>query len=562
MTRQIIRAGLAVSMAFILQGPSASEGGSTGGAASVADFGGRRSNVFGSKAKFGEYRDMRDGFLFNEFRLRTEGEEEPFFLDLRARNAARADESYKAQAGRYGSFKVGAAFDRTPHNYSEGKLILSGAGTGNLAISNQIQTNLEALEQTSCERYNAFNPGDGGCPAGAAAGAKVPNPTTDATGEDAAQQAIIRNLQSIADPTAFRVERERGSLSLDLNLNPEAKGWLKVNDERRTGARQIGAGTYERWFQGAAGLTHTSDKFFTSGMELAEPINYQTTAISAGAGVYKKAWSADFDYTFTDFHDRNTALIWANPFRATDAAATNMSTSTANNAFNRGRFAHGQLSLPPSAKSHDMTASGSVELPFNSRLTGSLGFGLVNQQDLLLPYTLNTGIAGVGGAPANVTTNAALPTSRFKGEVRTLTQSYVLSSKPTDRLSAKLKVRYYDYANRSDQILFPGYAAFGESYWRTTKNDVAGAKVINDVVSYNRQTTELGADYELAQPLTLSLDAFSDKWAYKNMRVDKTKEVGAGAGFAYHMGHSARLHGDYKFARRTVTGYLRGGQVI
>ena len=68
MTRQIIRAALTVSMALILPGPSAA---AEGGSVSVADFGGRRSNISGSKAKFGEYRDVRDGFLFNEFRFRT-----------------------------------------------------------------------------------------------------------------------------------------------------------------------------------------------------------------------------------------------------------------------------------------------------------------------------------------------------------------------------------------------------------------------------------------------------------------------------------------------------------
>ncbi len=544
--RGLIQEGLAACLAVLLaavQAASAAESGPGPLLCLETDMGGREASVSGSQEKFEEYRDMRDGFLVNLLRLKAEGRESAAYLDLEAKNAARGDEAYRIGGGRYGKFRVSASFDRIPHNFGRGTLLLSGAGTGNLGISNAVQAALEAAEQTRAER-----------------GA---NPLIDANGEDSLQQGILRDLFTNTDPTTFKLDRERGSLSMDLNLTPEVKTWVKVTDERRKGLRQIGWGTYERYAQGGAPLTHTTDLFFVSGMQLAEPLDDRTTSVNAGAGLYKKAWSADLEYTFSEFKNQESSLVWRNPFRNTNATATAAAGAATSNAFNRGRFAQGQMSLPPSSRSHEIAASGSAQLPWRGRLAGALSLGWVNQNAPLLPYTMNSAIGGVGGAPLDVTGFGSLPAPRFRGEVRTLTQSYVLTARPVDRLGAKLTYRYYDYDNRSDRLVFPGYAAWGESFWRTVKNDTAGngsAPVVNESASYTRHSAELGADYAAAQPVTLNAGTFWDHWRYRDARVERTHEVGGTAGFAWRVGQIARAHGGYRFARRIVAGYRRGNQ--
>lgn len=536
---RIIRAGLSLSLAFLPVAASAQTDAAATQAVITGDFdiGGRATSVSGSKDKFGEYRDLRNGFMLNDMRLRLENESKPYYLDLKIQNATRDDESYGVKSGVYGKWTFAASFDRTPHNFNTGTLILNGAGTGKLGIANAVQTSLQASEQTRAERGGVA--------------------LTDTTGEDAQQQAIIRNLLSITDPTSFGLERERSSVNMGYNVAPDVKTWVKVSQERRDGARQIGVGTYERYAQGATGLTHTEDQFVPSGIELAEPINYRTTTFNAGGGIYKKGWLVDAEYTLTDFDNGFRSFAWSNPFRTTDSGAKANDGVTNNNAYDRGRFVNGQMSLAPSSQSHDVSVSGSVELPMRSRFTGNVSYGMTNQNELLVPYTLNSGIAGINGAPANVTDAAALPVSRFNGEIRTLTQSFALTTKPTDKLGASLRYRYYDYSNHSDKILFPGYAAFGESFWRTTKND-QGAAVRNDAPSYVRQTAKLAADYEVLHPLTLEADLLWDRYNHKEQRIDSTDEVGAGAGFVYKPVEMARLHGAYHYAHRAVKNYKRG----
>lgn len=547
-----IRAGLAVLLAFAVPGAQAASSLELAGSKAICsglfDTGAQYVEVDGSNEKFTEYRDARSGLQVDHVGVSVQGAEKPYFFDFEARNVvsglqtpASRDASYKVSAGRYGKYKFRVELDRTPHNFGRGRLLLNGAGTGNLGIADSVQAVLQANEQTRQERGTLALP--------------------DTTGEDAIQQRLVRGLVDSSDYTSFRLDREKGSLSGEFDLGGDAKTWVKFSEENRKGFRQMGSGTYERYAQGAAGITHTEDQFVAEGFEIAEPIDYKTQVMNAGVGVYKKGWSADLEYTFTEFTQKLRSLVWDNPFRSTDATAVN-NLGVPNNANERGRYNRGQLGLPPTSQSHEVAASGSVELPLQSRLTGAVGLALTEQSNMLLPYTLNTAISGVGGAPVNVADPSALPVQRFTGAVRNFTGSLVLNSRPIERLKTALKYRYYNYDNRTDRVIFPGFAAYGESYWRTTKNatTTTNAAVANEVASWNRNTVELSADFEVAEPLTVDVNVFADRWDYKDVRVEETNEYGAGVGFGYHLGHVAKIHGGAKIARRAVDGYRIGNR--
>lgn len=515
-----------------------------GGKATVSgevNVGVQQKVVDGSSSKFEEHRDVQNGVLLNDLRIKVDGKNAPYYIDLKVKNPVQENEFYNLQGGVHGKFKVGVFYDSIPHNFNTGTLILSGAGSDRLTIADTIQGDLEALEQTRGER--------GG------------NPNTDTTGEDAAQQAIVRDLLANTNKTTFKLKREKTGFSLDYNVTPDIKTWAKVTNEKRTGARVITAGTYERYNQGPNGIGHTADLFFTAGMELAEPIDYRTTVLNVGAGVYKKNWLADAEYTFTNFDNGNQSLVWDNPFRITDASATNNTDVNTANGFNRGRFETGQIALTPSSQSHDFSVSGSVDLPLHSRFAANLGYGWITQDEAFVPYTLNSALAGVGGGPADITSTSALPQRDLDGEVRTINQSYVLTSKPLDSLALAAKYRYYDYDNKSDAIHFDGFAAFGESYWRTVKNAPSvdpGAVVENEPLSFTRQNAEVSVDYHVAKPLTVFAEGFWEDWDRKELRIDGTTELGIGGGFIYKPVKFASVKGSYKFSHRAVDGYKRG----
>jgi MtrB/PioB family decaheme-associated outer membrane protein len=524
------------------------EAGGPAGAGFV-EAGVRGKSVDGSEEKFQEYRDIKNGVFVDEASIRLGQGDSRDYLNVVIKNPARRDGFYGLSGGTHGIYKLDLFYDSIPHNFGTGVLPFAGAGTERLTIPDSVQSALQGVEQTRAERGT--------------------NPLVDTTGEDALAQSIVNGLYGQSDRFAFRLKREKAGVSLELNLTQDVKTWVKVANERRSGTRVISAGTYERFAQGS-GLAHTADLFLVSGADLAEPIDFNTTTVTLGAGIHKKGWLADFEYGFTDFNNGSTALIWDNPFRITDATATNATGASAaagDNGFERGRFARGQLSLSPDSRAHDFTVSGAVDLPHRGRFAGSVSYGWITQNSPFLPYTQNSALNGLSfaGAPAalgiDVTNPASLPQGDLNGKVKTLAQSYSLTLKPAAPLKAVLKYRYYDYKNESDEIRFPGYAAFGESYWRLFKNDVTGpndAPVVNEPLSYTRQNADLSLDFHASKPLTLLFEAGWEGWKRENLRIDSTTEYGAGAGFLYKPVKNAGLKAGYRYAKRTVDGYKTG----
>ncbi|MBI5624668.1 MAG: MtrB/PioB family decaheme-associated outer membrane protein [Elusimicrobia bacterium] len=495
-----------------------------------------------SVEKFNEYRDVQTGFFLDDFRFSADGTDSPYYVGFRARHALRADETYKLGFGRHGQYGVRFSYDSLPHNFAQGKLLYSGVGTGDLVIADQLQADLQALEQTENDRDAAAN--------------KV-NPLVDVTGEDALTKGIVDGLYSTRDFTVLKLKREKASLAFDYDVANDVKTWMKVSHEKRDGARTINAGSYERWDQGAAGLTHLKDLFTISGAELAEPVDYRTIVFAVGAGVYKKAWLADAEYSFTDFNNDYSALRWDNALRSTDEIGRTAAAggATLGNNYNRGRFVRGQLGLPPDSQSHQVNFNGSVELPLHSRFAASLGYGLIEQNQAFNPFSLNTAISPRAGL--DVTNPAALPESGLHGAVTTLTQSYVLSSKPIESLSLAAKYRFYKYKNDTRRISLPGYAAWGESDWRTVRSD-AGTAVQNDTLGFTKHTVDFSADYKVAKPLTVGVETGVEYWDRDEVRVDKTKEFSVGGSFIYRPADFASFKAAYKFAKRTDTGYIEG----
>lgn len=509
------------------------------------DVGVQATELDGSREKFLEYRDVESGFLLNDFRLKVEKKDSPYFLDIKIKDALQDDEYYDLNVGRYGQYRLNVEFNAIPHNYSSGKFLWGGFGSDRLRIADIVQQSLEEQEVLASERPKSN-------------GKAVPTgPAADA--QDQPTRAIVTNLYTAADDISFGLKREKISASFEYNLTKDVKSWIRASKESRDGARRIGAGQYERFDQLSGGV-HSSDLFLASGAELAEPLEYRTVSVSAGAGIYRKSWLADLEYTSTTFRNENDVLLWENPF---EASAGRPSTPGKE----RGRFDIGQLVLPPDSQSHDVDLSGSLTLPMHSRLVGNVGYGIITQNEDFEPYTRN---AGVNNSPsgaeeadpqtvgvADVTNVASLPTSDLDGKVTNISASVSFTTRPVEPVSVTTKYRFYDYDNDSKSILFPGYAGYGESAFRIFKND-KDAPVVNEPLGYTRQDADLSVDYRLAAPVTLSFEGGWEGWSFDNLRLDSMDDLSGGVGFNYRPSRTASFKTAYKYSDRSIDGYLQG----
>ena len=524
----------------------------------------QQTSVNGETAKFEEYRDVEEGIVLNDLRIKVDGVATPYYLDIRIKNPVQDDEFYGVKGGRHGKYNFGLFYDAVPHNFSHGRFLLNHLGGGRFAIGDVVQEQLQLNEVLRSERLT-YDPVTG-APLGVpslAGGAFINPADAQNMALDAGMVGIVNDLYGSANTVKFGLKREKTGFDFDLVPYKDVKVWTKVSNEKRTGNRRINQGTYERYNNGvttpADPLGHIADYFLVAGIELPETIDYRTTTFKVGSGIYKKQWLADLEYSFTDFENEVHSLVWDNPFR-TDSASATTAGGGVGNPFNRGRSALGQITLAPDSHSHDFAVSGSVELPMHSRFTGTVSYGWVTQDDAFDPYTLNSAIiaSNVAGTPSAA--GLALPQRDLDGKVATLFQSYQLTSKPIEPLAVTARYRYYDYDNKSDHILFPGYSAFGDSFWRTVKNDVPGpdAPVRNETLSYTRHNAELGLDYHVMKPLTLILEGFWENWDRDELRIEETNELGVSGGFVYKPTRTARLKGTYRYAHRTVDGYIPG----
>lgn len=499
--------------------------------------GARVADVSGSREKFEEFGDVSDGFVLGTLRLRSPGPSADDFVEVDVESAAEDDATYHLAVGRRGRFRLQLAYTAMPHRFARGTYLWGGLGTGRLQIPDVVQRQLEANEQTAAER-----------------GPPATDPVTDTTGEDALQQQIVQGLYAAADRVLVRSDRRRAGAALEVNLSRDATAWVRVQNENRGGTRPISTGSYERWAAGS-GLEHTVDRFVVLGAQLAEPLDYRTLRVSGGAALQKERWIADVEYAFTSFRNFEDTLRWDNPFRITDAAQAA--------GFDRSRFVVGQLVLPPNSASHEVTASGAIDLPLHGRLALSASYGLIAQDDAFYPYTLNSAITAtdLSGAPAGPASLAALPARDLGGDVRTLAGTATAAFRPAQAVGVAVKYRVYRYDGRSDVITFPGYAAFGESAWRREKNDVSpdlDAPVRNEVFDYWRHDADLGADIRLTRMLSVSADVAAEVWRFDGLRLDGLDEYAAGAGVTLRPFRNASLKARYRYADRTSDGYLRG----
>jgi MtrB/PioB family decaheme-associated outer membrane protein len=213
-------------------------------------------SIVGEKAKFNEYRDIRDGFTGDaEFQY----ERENYYLDFSAREVGRKDQSYDLSGGKWGSFKYDFKYDQLPHNFTyNARTFYSGSGGANLTYQPQPPSTFAPTSNFS--NWTTFD---------------------------------------------YSVERRNysGGFKLDM-LKPFFFGVSAAKEERK-GVMPIGtAGT------SPGGIS----------IELPAPVNYLTDTIKLEAGYLKNPLSLAFSYVYGQFQNENANLYFRNPATANTAA--------------------------------------------------------------------------------------------------------------------------------------------------------------------------------------------------------------------------------------------------
>ncbi|OWW22687.1 MtrB/PioB family decaheme-associated outer membrane protein [Noviherbaspirillum denitrificans] len=333
---------------------------------------------------------------------------------------------------------------------------------------------------------------------------------------------FVRGATTTAMPTLsasmrpFSVDSKREAIGLGFGKQLPA-GWdvdLRVKREHKDGNRFTAAVIGNSGGNPRAAI-------------VPEPVDYTTDEIEALARYTDKKLQLQFGYYGSFFRNQNNALTWQNPFASSVWVAT---TTPGVSAYNQG-----SLGLPPDNQFHQINASAGYTLTKDTRVSGSLSFGRMLQNDGFLPYTVNAGLASTITAP--------LPRASLDGRIDTTHLDMKIASALTPQLSFHGLYRYDDRDNKTPQAAYmyiggdsQGQPAAGLGKLRTNLPGSSTKQQIDAEFDYRYTTSttfKLGYDYDWAKKTFEAIKDEREHTIKADVHQHFNDMVSGGLGYAY-----------------------------
>jgi MtrB/PioB family decaheme-associated outer membrane protein len=369
--------------------------------------------------------------------------EDSGFLQFDAVKIAQDDQYVHAAGSRYGKAGIDLSYDKIPHRFATDALTLySGIGSDTLTLDDTLQATVEA----------------------------TPFPDV------ANQLNAFLNTGAVSGTPQFL--RKQGKVDFDLMTLDPFNFRVELKRLKRDGTRP---------YAGSFGLNNNE------GMEeLLKPVDDETKELRFVAEYAEKPLLLNLTYYLSLYNNDADTLTWDNPLRLTDAV---------------GGPSRGLIDLPPDNEYHNISLSGSLlDLPLSTTLSAVVAWGLMKQDDPLVPYTINTAIV-----------QPPLPAEKVEAEVNTSLLDFAITSRPMDFMHAKGKFRYFEYDNDTPQIEFPdGYVV--------TDSFLDPDPVKNLPVSYKKTTARADLGFDLSRKNRLTLGYTFYQTRRENREVAKQKD--------------------------------------
>jgi len=463
-----------------------------------------RSHVDNNSAKWEEYRDMSNGFIIPWLHVVGEGADDRE-LDFSAVNARRDDARYTLTYGVPGRYELLVDYNKIPHHFgNNGHMLWTRTGPGRLEIADPIQASLQG--QIAAQLATS--------PAGI---------------NYAFLNRILSPYLATAQSINLGLERNRFLAQLDLGRMGPLAWALEYDHEKRTGNRAYG---------GSFG--------FSNATELPEPIDYDTTGAQL-AGEWNTATAGlSFGYRYSKFENNIDTLIYDNPFRIT--GATDPSAYTAPGAGSIGGSNLGVADLAPDNRADILFLNGRTR--FGTWFAnGSAVYDVMKQNDPLLPYTLNSSIVGINehGGTFDPTNAASLPASSANRKIATTAFNADLGTRFGESLDLTFRYRYYDLANKSSHIEFPGYVRY-HAVWEAIGRQPA-------LYGYTKQNAGAELGWEVARATRLGFSYMRESWDRKLREIKSSDEDIFKGTFDSRPANWFTLRASYQYGDRKIGRY-------
>lgn len=397
-----------------------------------------------NSSKYDEYRDLRDGFFVDVLRLDILAPESGWLFDLGAEKALRDDQRVRVRLDHLASrLSIFIDHNKIPHNLSNKAMTpYIDRGRGLLTVPAPASILKDGNDTTGTPSL-------------------VPT-----TGQMAFNDALIaKYLETYLRPVSQRTDRERTTAGLSLHDVGPLDISLTYLNERRNGMQSTFGPIGDRPPR-------------TLNVQIPEPVKYTTYEMMGDIGYTAPRFQLQLRYVLSIFENEIDVLRWENMFFAPDPGMDFVAT-VAGTPRNVSNF--GLRSLAPDNVSHTVSLSSGFDLPFESRLSSTITFGSMRQNERLQPYSVSTLGGDATGDGLAWNDLDKLPRARADAEMQTLRVDLEYSVSPIAGLNVRPFLRYYDLDNKTPV-----------AEWRYVSQDAAGT---NGAVNYRNFRRNLAYAY-------------------------------------------------------------------
>lgn len=428
-------------------------------------------------SKFNEYKDDDDTNLYlDRFNLSIDDTETSQYFDIRGGRFSRDDQELLLEYGLPGKYSLDFSLNETPHLLSNrARTPYDYLGGGTYRVTDGIVNAVQISTVNNALTWTAADAGPG------------------LAGEDARINSVLNNSVHSID---LGTQRTDGTLGLSYNLTDRAKARIEFSSNTKDGSIVTGAPIGDR-----------PPRSMT--VQLPEPVDYRTDDFKLSLEYTGDSYQVDASYLYSQFENEVDTLTWNSLFHAPgfiNGAATDYD-DIRNGIGGTSYATTGKMALNPDNTYHNLTVNAGFSLPMASRLTASLAFGRMEQDETLLPYATSD----FGG------TLSSLPRTSANAEIDTTMLNFAYNINPISKLNARLHYRYYDLDNKTPQSEF-------DYYTQDTDSQNYRNERIN--LGYGHTQNKYGLDlkYYLGKMGTIGFAYENDKKDRDFREVDETDE--------------------------------------
>ncbi|HYM26143.1 MAG TPA: MtrB/PioB family outer membrane beta-barrel protein, partial [Vicinamibacterales bacterium] len=336
--------------------------------------------------------------------------------------------------------------------------------------------------------------------------------------QNATQKTSALNTALIG-ASAFDLQTKRSVADFKMlyNVTPELDFNVTAKNTQRDGSQPMTLGF---------GFSGVPD-------ELAAPLDTRTTEFGTSLQYGNNQAFAKFGYDGSFFRNNIGSLTWSNPFRVTDSATLGP--------------ASGRIAYYPNTNQNTVSLSAGLnQLPGRSHVTGFISYGMLSNNDPLIPFTINSAIP-----------SPALPRSTADVNAHVTAMNFTFTSRPVTPLWFSARYRQYEYDNRTAPFTVVNSVSYDYSA-------APGVNQTTELLSFTRHTFDADASYS---PVTF----FGVRAGYTREIVDRldrwidttTEDLGRVSADLTGMKY-VTLRGIYEYSQRrgavNVTDILAAGE--